>query len=162
MFVYSMRASSVKMIAICLALVAIIGLLAFSGQSGSVTASASVSEINYSGVKDKAGRIDFMRNFGVEVDPDSESEQAFRMPSSFDRVIMGYNELQKRQGLDLSKYYNKKVTRYSYKVTNYSSDGEVYANLFIYRGKVVACDVSSADPTGFVTPLTLVDPANLK
>ena len=84
------------------------------------------------------------------------------MPDSFDRVILGYNELQKRQGLDLSKYAKKRVTRYSYRVSNYDSDGEVYANLFVYRGRIVACDISSADPEGFVIPLTLVERDKLK
>ena len=84
------------------------------------------------------------------------------MPDNFDRVILGYNELQKKQGLDLSKYAKKKVTRYAYKVTNYDSEGEVYANLFIHRGKIIACDLSSVSPDGFVVPLTLVDKAKLK
>ena len=39
---------------------------------------------------------------------------------------------------------------------------EVYANLFVFRGKIVACDISSADPTGFVIPLTRVDRDRLK
>ena len=93
---------------------------------------------------------------------EGEEEAAFRMPESFDRVIGGYNELQKKQGLDLSKYQHKRVTRYTYKVTNYDGEGEVYANLFIHRGKIVACDLSSVDPEGFVIPLTLVDRGNLK
>ena len=62
----------------------------------------------------------------------------------------------------MSKYQNKRVTRYTYKVTKYDSDGEVYANLFVFRGKIVACDISSADPTGFVIPLTRVDRDRLK
>ena len=47
-------------------------------------------------------------------------------------------------------------------MTNYDSEGEVYANLFVYRGKIVACDICSADPKGFVLPLTQVDRARLK
>ena len=92
-----------------------------------------------------------MENFGIEVDPDSEESTAFRMPEDFDRVILGYNELQKKQGLDLSKYKNKRVTRYTYRVVGEDS----YANLFVYRGKIVACDISSASPDGYVLPLTM-------
>ena len=84
------------------------------------------------------------------------------MPENFDRVILGYNELQKRQGLDLSKYAKKKVIRYTYRVENHTDEGEVLANLFIWRGRVIACDVSSADPEGFVEPLTLIDKSKLK
>jgi hypothetical protein len=123
------------------------------GTSGdSVSAISSATEINYGGIKTKDDRIAFMENFGVKVDPDSEESCAFRMPPDFDRVILGYNELQKKQGLDLAKYKNKRVTRYTYRV---KGDEECYANLFVHRGKIVACDISDASPDGFVLPLTL-------
>lgn len=131
------------------------------GEGDYVFASSS-GEINYSGVKDNEARVSFIESFGLRVDSEPIEEDNFTMPDNFDRVILGYNELQKKQGLDLSKYAKKKVTRYTYNVTNYDYDGEVYANLFIYRGKVIACDVSSASPDGFVVPLTLVDSDNLK
>ena len=50
------------------------------------------------------------------------------IPEEFDKIFMGYNEIQKRQGLDLSRYKNKSVMRYTYEVTNYSGeDGKVYS-----------------------------------
>ena len=162
MFIYSIRASTVKIIGVILLFAVILTGLALAGGGGVVSASSSATEVNYGGIKTGEDRIGFIKNFGIEIDEGSEEEVAFRMPESFDRVILGYNELQKKQGLDLSKYENKRVTRYTYKVTNYKSDGEVYANLFVYRGKIVACDLSSADPSGFVIPLTLVDRGNLK
>ena len=131
-------------------------------QGGVVSAATTPSEIDYSGIKTKEDRVEFIKNFGIQPDESSEESVAFRMPDDFDRVIAGYNELQKRQGLDLLKYKNKKVTRYTYRVTNYNSDGEVYANLFVYRGKIVACDLSSTEQGGFVIPLTLVERSNLK
>ena len=155
MFIYSIRASTIKVCCVILLFAVILTGLVLSGRDGVVSASSSVTEVDFSGIKTKDDRIEFISDFGIKVDPDSENEVAFRMPESFDRVILGYNELQKKQGLDLSKYHNKRVTRYTYKVTNYDSDGEVYANLFVYRGKIVACDLSSADPSGFVVPLTL-------
>lgn len=64
---------------------------------------------------------------------------------------MGYNEIQRAQGLDLAKYKNKKVSRFTYKVTNYEGyEGEVYANLLVWRDKVVGGDVCSKDVNGFV------------
>ena len=157
MFVYSIRASTIKMFGIiALALVLVI-VLAVSGQNGVVSAMSSATEIDFSGVKSKEQRIAFIEQFGYSVDSSSEEEVAFRMPKDFDRVILGYNEIQKMQGLDLSKYQNKRVTRYTYRITDYPADGEVYANLFIHRGKVIACDICSADPEGFVLPLTLAN-----
>ena len=161
MFIYSVRASTIRVAGfVLLAVVLAVGLL-LSGQSGVVSAMSSSTEVNYSGVKTKEDRIEFIEQFGIKVDAESEEEEAFRMPENFDRVILGYNELQKKQGLDLSKYRNKKVTRYTYRITNYRSEGEVYATLFIHRGKVVSCDVASADPEGFVVALTRVDRSKL-
>ena len=162
MFIYSIRASTVKFIGLLLLLATVIGVVALTGQGGTVSAASSATEIDYSGIKTKEDRVGFIRNFGIEIDDGSEESVAFSMPDNFDRVIAGYNELQKRQGLDLLKYKNKKVTRYTYKVTNYKADGEVFANLFVYRVKIVACDLSSTDKVGFVIPLTQVDRSNLK
>ena len=162
MFIYSIRASTLRLFGIILlGLVLTFGVILSIGGERTV-AVGSNAEIDYSGIKTREDRIAFMERFGIEVDADSEGEGAFRLPENLDRVILGYNELQKKQGLDITKYKNKRVTRYSYKVTNYNCDGEVYANLFIYRGKVVACDLSSADPRGFVIPLTQVERSNLK
>lgn len=162
MFIYSVRASTIKVCGVILLFAVILTGLVLSGQGGVVSAVSSATEVDYSGIKTSEDRVGFIKNFGIEIDEGSEQEVAFRMPESFDRVILGYNELQKKQGLDLSKYQNKRVTRFTYKVTNYNSDGEVYANLFVYRGRIVACDLSSADPSGFVLPLTLVSRDNLK
>ncbi len=162
MFIYSVRASTVKMGVLVLLLGVLIATLAFSGPSAAVSAWGTNTSVDFGGVKTKENRVEFMKNLGIEVDEGSEESQAFRMPENFDRVILGYNELQKKQGLDLSKYANKKVTRYTYKVTNYDFEGDVYANLFVYRSKIVACDICSADPEGFVTPMTLVSRDNLK
>jgi len=162
MFIYSVRASTVKFFGfIALTLVLLVGAVAaFDG--GSVYASTGADGVSYEGMNTDEARLEFIRRFGIKVDESSLESEMFTMPDNFDRVILGYNELQKRQGLDLSKYAKKRVTRYTYRVTNYNADGEVYANLFVYRSKIVACDLSSADPEGFVIPLTEVEESMLK
>ena len=140
----------------------ILGGLALWGDSGAVIASANGEWIDFGGIKTNEDRVAFINGFGIEVESAPTEEQSFAIPDNFDRVILGYNEIQKKQGLDITKYARKKVTHYAYKVTNYDYDGEVYANLFIHRGKIIACDVSSISPDGFVIPLTLVDKAKLK
>ena len=162
MFIYSIRASTIKMIGLITLALVLIGALALSGQTSAVAAMSSNTGIDYSGIKTKEDRIAFIEQFGFKVDEASEEEAAFRMPKDFDRVILGYNELQKKQGLDLSKYAKKKVTRYTYKVENYDSEGEVFVNLFVHRQRIIACDICSAAPEGFVTPLALVDKEKLK
>ncbi len=162
MFIYAIRARTVKFVALVIfALALIVGVALFGGGSA-VIASASGGEVDYSGIKTNEERVRFIESFGLRVEEEPIEEEAFAMPENFDRIILGYNELQKKQGLDLSKYAKKRVTRYTYKVTNHSADGDVYANLFVWRGRIIACYVSSADPEGFVTPLTLVDKKALK
>ena len=59
--------------------------------------------------------------------------------------------MQQLQGLDLSDYKRKSVTRYTYLITNYPNyEGKVYANLLIYKDRVVGGDVCSADVNGFI------------
>ena len=81
-------------------------------------------------------------------------EVTFSVPRDFDLVLRGYNEVQKAQGLDLSRYAGKRVTRYTYEVSNAADEGQVLVTMLVHRGRVIGADVSSADPTGFVRPLT--------
>lgn len=159
MFVYSVRASGIRyFLLVTLTLIVLVGSI-IVGNSDVMFASAE-GEINFGGITDNEGRIAFIKQFGYEVLEEPISETAFSVPSNFDRIITDYNEIQRRQGLDLSKYANKKVTRYTYEIKNYEGyDGVVYANLFVYRDRVIGCDVSSADPSGFVLPL-IVDKKN--
>ncbi len=154
MFLYSMRASTVKFFAVvCVALVTLITLITFVptyGESADKTVSKE-SEINYDGIKTNEDRIGFLRQFGWEVKSEPITASEVRIPSEFDKVFTGYNEIQKRQGLDLSKYKNKNVMRYTYELTNYEGfDGTVYVNMIVYRNRVIGGDVCSADVTGFI------------
>ena len=162
MFVYSVRASTVKFVGFVLLSFALLFGIVFGGEGSVVSALSDAVTVDYSGIRDNDDRIAFITQFGVRVGEECVAEESFTMPKNFDRVILGYNELQKKQGLDLSKYANKKVTRYTYRAENYNSEGEVFVNLFVHRGKIVACDISSADPDGFVIPLTLVEKSDLK
>ena len=162
MFIYSVRASTVKFLGFILLTFALLIGAAIISNDNAVLAASSDGTVDFSGIKQNSDRVSFIEQFGIDIDDEAIEEKSFKMPDNFDRVILGYNELQKKQGLDLSKYAKKRVTRYTYKVNNYSADGEVYANLFVYKNKIVACDISSADPEGFVVPLTLVEKSNLE
>ena len=57
-------------------------------------------------------------------------------------------------GLDLSRYKRKDVMRYTYQVENYPDyQGVVYANILVYKNKIIGGDICSADVNGFVTSL---------
>ena len=153
MFIYSVKASTLKFLGvICVSLVAIITLIAFVPAYGEGSISASKdNEISYTGVKTNEDRIAFLAQFGWEVKGEPVEEREITIPSEFDKIFTGYNEIQKRQGLDLSDYKKKKVVRYTYEVTNYDgANGTVYANVIVYRNRVIGGDICSADVTGFV------------
>lgn len=153
MFIYSVRAATLKFFgAVALSLVVLIALFALI-QPTSIAVGGEVytEAANYSGIKSEDDRVSFLSRYGWEVSGAPISEKTFTLPENFDRVLIGYNELQKEQGLDLSKYKKKKVTRYTYEITNYPDyEEKVYANLIIYKNKVISADICSADPDGFV------------
>ncbi len=152
MFIYSLKAKTVKMFGlICVALVGVIMLAAFVPNYVSTSATAGNSEINYSKIKNNEDRIAFLKQFGWEVSPEETESEQVTIPSEFDKIFSGYNEIQKQQGLDLAKYKGKTMMRYTYDVTNYEGyEGKVQANILVYRGKVVGGDICSADVNGFI------------
>ena len=154
MFIYSLKASTIKFFAVvCVALATLITLIAFipvAAVDDNVAASADM-DIDYTGIKTNEDRINFLAQFGWQVEPDAVESVEVTIPEEFDKIFTAYNELQKRQGLDLTKFKKKNVQRYTYKITNYDGyDGTVYANILVYRNKVIAGDVCSADTKGFM------------
>ena len=161
MFVYSMRAGTIRFFAVvCVALAALVTLIAFVPElQPAVAASAQpegeVENINYEKIRSNEDRVAFLAQFGWEVEETPAEETTVTIPREFDKIFAAYNELQRKQGLDLSLYSGKTVERYTYTVKNYEGyDGTVLANLLISRGRVIGGDICSADPTGFVQGFT--------
>ena len=150
MFVYSLKASTLKLVAIlCVAVLTLVTLLALIPTYE--PASAGETKINYSNIKSNDERIAFISQFGWQVEPVAKEEAEVTIPKEFDKVFSGYNTIQKNQGLNLEKYKNKTVTRYTYVVTNYPDyDGTVYFNMLVYKDRVIGGDVCSAALDGFI------------
>ena len=161
MFIYSIRAATLKFVGIiCVTLAALIAVIAFvpvytrsessSGVGISVSANAT-EDYSYDKVKSVGDAVNFLSQFGWTVNGATAECVEVTIPAEFDKIFASYNEIQKSQGLDLSKYKKKELTRYTLEVTNYPDyDGKVYANVLVYRGKVVGGDICSADVSGFV------------
>ena len=162
MFIYSIRASTLKFFLCIVLCVAVLIALLTVGSTQTVYASANGREINYGGIKTNEDRVAFIEGFGIKVKPEPVSEETFTMPEDFDRVIHGYNQIQKTQGLDLTRYGRKRVTHYAYEVTNYDLDGTVYVNLLVYKSRIIAADISSTHGDGFISSLTEFDTSKLK
>ena len=70
-----------------------------------------------------------------------------RIPTEPSEVFDRYNELQKSQGYDLSALAGRNVRRSVYEVSD-GGEGQWYATVLEYRGKIVGGDVASSDPGG--------------
>lgn len=156
MFIYSLRASTIKLVGvICVALTVLITLIAFvpTYAISSQTSTDVDGEVSYSydKVKTAADAVEFLAQFGWEVTAEPVETKTVTIPSEFDKVFAAYNEIQKEQGLNLTKFKGKDVTRYTFSVTNYPDyEGTVYANVLVYRNRVIGGDICSADASGFV------------
>ena len=155
MFICSIKASTVKFFSILgLATVLMLVLIFTLPTTGSVAAGSieeSNTEISYNKIKTEENRVSFLSQFGWEVETPHIEEVEMKIPTDFDKVMNSYNDIQKGQGLDLSKYKGKKVVRYTYIITNYPEyDGTVYANIIVYKNRVIGGDICSSDVKGFI------------
>ena len=155
MFIYTVRASTLKffcVIALSVAVLCAVILTIPEYTPVSTKAIAAESaKYSYDKVKTSDDIVSFLSQFGWEVDGTPLEEVKIRIPMEFDKVMNSYNELQRGQGLDLSKYRGKEVTRYTFRITNYPGyNGKVLANVLIYRNRVIGGDICSADTSGFV------------
>lgn len=149
MFITTLRVNTLKLIAItALSFMVVAALVLFVP---SYESASTVTGANYDKVYSNSDRVEFISQFGWEVNQTPIEEIEVSIPSEFDTVYIGYNDIQKAQGLNLAKYRGKEVVRYTYEVTNYEGyEGKVYVNLLVYRNKVVGGDVCSADSAGFI------------
>ena len=157
MFVYSLRAGTIRFFGIiCVALAALVTLIAFVPELQPAAAAAATGEeesvtVSFEKIRSNEDRIAFLSQFGWTVDEAAVESTTVTIPREFDKVFAAYNEMQRAQGLDLTEYGGRTVERYTYRVNNYSGyEGTVYANLLIYRNRVIGGDICSADTAGFV------------
>lgn len=155
MFICSIRAATVRFFGVLLvALVTLIALIAFVPElqpAAATAATAGQDGIRYEDVKTNEDRIRFLSQFGYLVQEKEKECVSVRLPEEFDKVFTAYNELQRAQGLDLAPYAGRTAERYTYVITNYEGyEGEVLANLLVFRGRVIGGDVCSADSGGFL------------
>lgn len=155
MFIYSLKASTLKFFGItAVAMVALVTLLVFIPSAEPTMSEGvldAVETVSFDKIKSANDRVEFLRQFGWEVEPEAVEEAEVTVPEEFDKVYKSYNELQKKQGFDLLKYAKKTVKRYTYRVTNYDGyDGEVLVSILMHKNRVIGGDVCSADANGFI------------
>lgn len=163
MFVYTVKASSIKFFTAILfsaaILVGIVALLPVIDPSGEV----AIAAVDYKGVDSVEEQLSFLRELGHDPEPNPVYAGEVVIPEVFDSVYETYNQLQKAQGLNLEKYKGKTVQRYTYALTPETAEGssggeqtggaegEVrYATLLIYKNQVIGGDITTTGPNGKV------------
>ena len=155
MFVCSLKASSLKFAGVIgIAVIALVALLILMPTTKEVSAGAILEDngtINFEKIKTNENRLEFLNQFGWDAGKEAVEEVEVRIPTDFDKVMNSYNEVQKAQGLDLAKYKGKTATRYTYQINNYPDyEGTVYANIIVYKNRVIGGDICSSDVSGFI------------
>ena len=97
------------------------------------------------------GRIKFLQDFGWEVTAAPKESGRVRIPEQSGEAFNRYNNLQKGQGYDLSKYAGKTVMRYVYQVNNYPGATEpVYATVLVYKNQIIGGDITDTAAKGHI------------
>lgn len=155
MFVVSLKMSKLKIAIASFAVILIGAILTFSLYT------VNTSDVSTKSVEtillDNTQRIEFLKGFGWEVSKEATEVVEIVIPNEFDDVYKKYDDIQKQQGYDLSKYKGKRVKRWSYDVLNYP-DGKVNikASILTYENKVIAGDICSVELDGFMHGFKLV------
>ena len=155
MFVCTLRANTLKFFGIIgIALIALVSLIVFVPRYEISSTAAILKEkesFRFDKIKTNEDRIAFLAQYGWEVSESPAEEVTLSIPAEYDRIMKTYNELQKKQGLDLSKYKGRDVMRYTYEITNYPGyTGKVLANVIVYKNREIGGDICSTDTGGFI------------
>ena len=120
----------------------IAGILWITGGDEDVTTAAPSVGTN-------EGRVKFLQDFGWEVAASPVESSQVKIPKETSEVFERYNNLQKSQGYDLSRYAGKNVMRFVYKITNYPGATEpVYATLLVHKDQVIGGDITDTAAKG--------------
>lgn len=148
MLIMTTKVDKRKLLIAAAAVIAAIAALLFLG-GGDSRPTASITTAPAADTND--ARVKFLTDLGWDVTASPAEAAEVKIPKDADEVFDRYNELQKSQGYDLSKYAGKKVMRYVYKINNYPDAKEpVYATLLVYKDKIIGGDITDTTPGGRV------------
>ncbi len=161
MFVFSVRANKPKLIALLCVVVFVLlsALFLINSRDNPVIDNGEIS----AKASNESERIAFLSQFGWEIDTDPVEVTEVIIPSEFNDTYSAYNELQKKQSMDLEAYKGQRVKKWVYKVKNYPgypADTDcIRATMLVYEGLVIGGDVSSIELDGFMQGFDYPDEA---
>ncbi|MDQ5984127.1 MAG: hypothetical protein RUMPE_01163 [Eubacteriales bacterium SKADARSKE-1] len=163
MFVLAMKPLKRKIIIGTICLVGLIFLSLFLAKNcihKNDSAASSNGEYNVC-VKNNEGRVQFLSQFGWEVQTEPIEVSEITIPAKFNDTYEKYNNIQKEQGLDLSKHKNKTCIKYTYQILNYkNAPGGIRANLLVLNNRVIGGDICSVELNGFMHGFVLPENNN--
>lgn len=157
MFVFNFKAKPSKKLFVIFSVMsivtAVVCVYCMVSMQNAMLGTATCDEIGeYSVSAQNAGEeLDFLSRFSIEADGGSRIEKAIVIPQSFNETYEEYNNLQKRQGLDLSRYKGKdaSMVKYSLKDSKYR-----YALLLVRDGRVIGAHLTNGEYGSKNVPLT--------
>ena len=151
MMVMTAKVSKTKLIAIACMLVIVLGVVLALLAQNKNSAAPDAAQAEAVGVSTNEQRIAYLATYGWQVDPTPVETQEVKIPEVMDEVFEKYNELQRSQGFDLTKFSGKQAKRYVYQVTNYEgATAPVYATLLICQDAVIGGDITSTAGSGLM------------
>lgn len=149
MLIMTTKVDKRKLLIAVAAILAAIGLLLLFTDRDDAAPTASVATAPAADTND--ARVKFLTDLGWDVTASPAEATEVKIPKGSDEVFDRYNELQKSQGYDLSKYAGKKIMRYVYQINNYPNAQEpVYATLLVYKDRIIGGDITDTTPGGKV------------
>lgn len=151
MFVFSIKLSKALKRILAGALILVLGISLSWGvytiignkggnQQAQETAAAKVSLA----AKTQEDRVNYLKNFKIEVHEDPHQVVEVLVPEEFEGPYQAYNDLQKEQGFDLTKFKGKTCKQWSYLITSpKDKDGKTVANLLVIDNNIVGADVTN-------------------
>lgn len=88
--------------------------------------------------KENSDRVLFLQGKGIDVIEEPIQVVEVMVPSDMNDEYKAYNDVQKKQGFDLSKYKGKKLKQWTYNVKN---NKDTYVTVLQDNGKIVGCHV---------------------
>lgn len=133
------------------------GISELKGQDDVLQSVSTMADTSLSQDLDTVDKqVSLLKALGWEIDEKPINKKEVQIPKEFDEVYKEYNEIQKKQGLDLEKYKGKRAMLYVYNVKNEESGTQnVTANIVIYGKKLIAADICVPEENGLIR--TIID-----
>jgi len=144
MFIFSMKLSKlIKRSLVCVvAVVAVFYACKFAYSLVVPEDTKDNVNVNANINAEKGDKLGFLKSENIEVDEEPVQVIEVMVPGDMNDEYKEYNEIQKKQGFDLTKYQGKKLKQWTYAVKN---NKNVYVTVLQDSGKIVGCHILDSE-----------------